>query len=562
MRTAAAALLVVASLASASAARAAEEEQPSAPASHKTTDATPLPQPQVASEELAFDPRFVLDTGRYEYTERASNALSLQFHGEFQLRYRAFTTLPLEPPISDPTATTLGQHEYVYWWLRLGARFQYRRAVGLVFQFDVPRGMLVGDTTQWVDAARESFNEAKWYNVKPRYMYLDANTAIGVFRVGQQGSHWGMGILANDGDHPTLFGDTVGGTITERALFATTPFGKGHPFVVALAGDIVYEDPTAQLYNGDKAFQGVAALAWREKHAEVGVYGVVREQTHQQSATDLTSYTDKIEAGILDVSGRFDAKLPTEHTFLYGETEAAGIFGSTNTFRQNISLDPTQQAPNDSIRSFGAAATVGVVKARQDGDKRWGTIDVEIEGGYASGDADPTDGVQKRFTFDPNHHVGLLIFNQVLNWKTARAATIAADTSLVARPAPGLDLLPSNGGVFGAEYINPRGVYRPVHWLDLKGGVVVAQTSADFVDPYRFSALGQARNYDGGDPKKHDLGIELDLGFDTRVRLDQGTTLQLGAEGGVFFPGHAFDDAAGNHYPTQAMVNAKAGFQY
>ena len=43
----------------------------------------------------------------------------------------------------------------------------------------------------------------------------------------------------------------------------------------------------------------------------------------------------------------------------------------------------------------------------------------------------------KRFTFDENHHVGLVLFDQVLRWKTARSATIAQDPSLVARPAPG-----------------------------------------------------------------------------------------------------------------------------
>ena len=182
--------------------------------------------------------------------------------------------------------------------------------------------------------------------------------------------------------------------------------------------------------------------------------------------------------------------------------------------------------------------------------------------GYASGDANPGDGVTRRFTFDENHHVGLVLFDQVLRWKTARSATIAQDPALVARAAPGLEYLSSNGGVFGAQYINPRFVARPRRWLDLKGGVVIAQTTADLVDPYRFGALGNVRNYDGGDPRAHDLGVELDAGAAARVQLDPSAVLQVGAEGGVLFPGRAFDDAAGNKLPNQYVGALQLGLQF
>src|SRR5262249_15705010 len=140
------------------------------------------------------------------------------------------------------------------------------------------------------------------------------------------------------------------------------------------------------------------------------------------------------------------------------------------------------------------------------------------------------------------------------------------DPALVARAAPGLEFLPSNGGVFGAQYVNPRFVVRPRRWLDLKGGVVVAQTTADFVDPYHYAALANARNYDGGDPpaphRAHDLGVELALGVAARIRLDAAALLQVGAEGGVLFPGHAFDDAAGRKLPNQYLGALQLGLQF
>ena len=41
----------------------------------------------------------------------------------------------------------------------------------------------------------------------------------------------------------------------------------------------------------------------------------------------------------------------------------------------------------------------------------YGDLVAQVELGYASGDADPYDGTQRRFVFDPNHKVGLLLFD-------------------------------------------------------------------------------------------------------------------------------------------------------
>ncbi len=96
----------------------------------------------------------------------------------------------------------------------------------------------------------------------------------------------------------------------------------------------------------------------------------------------------------------------------------------------------------------------------------------------------------------------------------------------------------------------------------MKGGVVIAQTTADFVDPYQFGALGNVANYDGGNPHAHDLGVELDAGVAARVRMGGTATLQVGAEGGVLFPGHAFDDAGGNRLANQYVASVQLGLQF
>jgi hypothetical protein len=518
-----------------------------------------------AQPEESFEPRYVLETGRILPRPPDENRLNFSLHGEYQLRYRALTDFRLEPPIGQPDQTTLGQNQYLYHWLRLKPRLDYRDEVSVVGEIDLPRGLVVGDTTEFVTADREPLDEERWYDVRPRQLYVSYRSPIGTFRVGMQSSHWGMGILANDGDHPSMFGDYDRGSIVHRFLFATTPGGEGTPVFIALAGDIVHEDNTAVLVDGDRAFQGVGALGYRTDAGEIGVYGVLRHQNHSREATGaFTPFTEDLTVGVVDVAAKFNAPVPGADAFVYGELEMATIFGSTTFVRTGFiePIDPRAERDDEEVLSFGAAAKLGFTHLAGQGRERWGRVVSEIEWGYASGDADPTDGRTRRFTFEPNHNVGLVLFDQVLRWKTARAATNAQDPTVVNRPAPGLQFLPSRGAVFGATYLNPRVLVRPERWFDVKLGAVFAQTTADFVDPYHFGALGNVANYDGGDEKNHDLGVELDAGFDARLGMNGRTTVQLGAEGGILFPGGAFEDALGVGLDTQYLANVKLGLQY
>ena len=167
---------------------------------------------------------------------------------------------------------------------------------------------------------------------------------------------------------------------------------------------------------------------------------------------DLTPFDESLTVGVLDWAGKFNAPVPGARSIVYGQMEAALILGSTTFLRNTYTrpTDPTVARDPERIRTFGAAATLGVVNVAGRGKDQWGALVGEIEAGYASGDGDPNDGTTRRFTFDQNHRVGLVLFNQVMAWKTARASTIAQDQEIVNRPAPGVQLLPSKGGVFGA----------------------------------------------------------------------------------------------------------------
>lgn len=526
----------------------------------------------------AFEERFVLETDRAPPPPPDPTRATFSLQGEYQLRYRALSALRLEAPPSVPSETRLGQHQYITHWLRLSPRFHYKDKASIIAQIDVVRGLLAGDTTRYVDQVRDARNALAWYEVHPRYLYLEVPTEIGVFRLGQQGAHWGMGLVVNDGDHPTLFGDPERGSLVERVLFAATPMGRSAPLVVTVAGDLVFEDNAADLLGndvegqdggaGDRAFQAVASALWRERRGEIGIYTALRRQTRERRVRGSPAwFTEALTAGIVDVTGKFNAQVPGDGgAHVYGQIEAAMILGSATFTPRDAAQAPGPGAERAqrAVRAFGGAATLGAVHvAGRAGrpDERWGRVVTEIEAGYTSGDDDPTDGVSRRFTFDPSHNVGLLLFDHVLAWKTARLATIfeLEAERAGAAPGPGLRALPSKGGIFGAAYVNPRVVVRPARWLDLKAGAVIAHTTADPVDPYRVAAFDLLANYDGGDVRRRDLGVELDLGVDARVAMGRLVTIQLGTEAGVFFPGGAFNDAAGTSLSDQFLIALKLG---
>jgi len=529
----------------------------------RTEAPRPVPPPPPPSDEVAgtgFVPRFVLETGRVAPAEPDPEIFRIQLHGEYQIRLTLLSDLPLRPFRGDPSTASLGQTYRLEHWLRLTPRIQYRDNLELVGQIDVPRGFVLGQTTRFVDSAEEPYDDRQPFRADPRWLYLQYRSPIGIFRLGQQGSHWGMGILANDGDHPTLFGDYRGGSRVERVLFATKPAGADSPFTVALAGDVVFKDATADLRDGELALQGVVAAFYADKHDNMlGFYGVYRHQRQEDDVLPGRSFDETLSVFALDSAGRFNAKIPGGAGHVFGEYEVAYLLGDTNIFR---TIEQTRENEREEVRALGAAARLGAVTVSGSGDERWGKFVATIEWGWASGDSNPFDGTLHRFRFDPNYNVGLILFDQVLAFKTARASNIAQDPSLVQRPSPGVEQLPSNGGIFGATYVYPTLVYRPVRPLDLKLGALVAATNSDFVDPVQVGTSGRFVNYDGGDPKSHDLGLELDGGVEYRLGLDYGLVLELGAQGGVLFPGNALPYQNGERMANQYLAMARLGLQY
>jgi hypothetical protein len=462
--------------------------------------------------------------------------------GEYQLRGNALSDIPLAttPPSVDPDRSTppaeLGQNYFAEQWLRLRGRVglvdhpggpeRVQPFLSLVGEADLLYGVAFGDLAQGTRPAAMPRDQHGYPGIRLRHLYLEWRSPIGLFRLGQMGFSWGMGIVANDGETPPVFGDYRYGDLVRRLLFATRPMGESSSLTIAASADWVAWDlladferpcPSGQGTCGDVAFQGVLAAFWEEGDDRVGGYVAYRTQKNHLD--------DFLDVFAVDLHTRLHFDEPTGGRILV-TAEAAFFQGETS-----ITRTPTR--PRTEVQQLLFAAQLGRVAP---------DMDVILEGGYASGDSNTEDGVERRGTFDPDHRVGLVLFPEVIAWQSARAAWLAQSPDTFGRPARGAELIPTNGGVSGAIYLFPHAIFRPLDWLDVRIGSVIGWSSVDVVDPYRQRAEGRSANFRGGDPRRRDLGVELDASIRARVPLSDLVRLDLGLEGGILFPGGAFDD--------------------
>jgi hypothetical protein len=467
-----------------------------------------------------------------------------------QFRFSALTDQPLAttPGVSAAEQpASLGQNQYFEHWLRLGPRMTIGERFRLVTEFDVARLVVPDAPAASVGLAREPRGDLFPYGAFDfRQAYVEWETPAGLLRVGQQAFNLGLGIVANGGDRTPLFGDYRYGDLVDRVALATRPGGRASDWVVALAGDLVYRDRLVQLTQGDLALQGVLSVFYQDHGC--------RADCERKRFGALATYRDvswangsSLRVVLGDVYARWEWPQPDRVGKVFAGFEIAGAYGVTDATR-------TAQHAEHAVIQFGGAATFGIERAER--------YRIALEAGYATGDRNPVDGDQRRFTFNPSHRVGLLMFPEVIAWQTARSAAIASDPRLVARPANGAFLLPTQGGVAGAAYVYPTAQVFLGRRVDLRAGAVIGVATTDWVDPVSVQVYGSARNYRGGDPTRRDLGVEFDLGVNGSLPLPGGVLLTGGVQGAVMLPGGAFRDAGGQSLPTLAIATARAGVSF
>ncbi len=412
--------------------------------------------------------------------------------------------------------------------------------------------------------------------------YGEVLTPVGLFRVGRQGSHWGKGLLSNDGDgFRNEFGDAHFGDTYDRILFATKPLGKDGPLTTALLYDKIVEtdldifqsiserqigDPLV-LQKGDVDEFGLV-VHYQKESLTAGVYGIYRTQTK----TDTTAWIPDVY--LKYDNGSFHADL--EAVGIFGESRGVTVFlapGDVLDGRRISQLTLTQ--PRVDIGMLGGATEIGY---------RFDQWDVAVEAGYASGDKGGTgafdDGELSAFSFDPDYNVGLLMFEEGYRLFTLNSLLAARDTFFNQPAAAGVDatpasicavscvnntffatrqeaiddffnttaaaFVPTNGSVKNAIYAFPKVRFQPWETTSMVLGFLWAKANEPV--PTRFTRPGAA------DPEEStDYGFEVDYA----INYNYTENLMLGLQAGWFRPGEIFRQPNGDSAPNMFEVQPR-----
>ncbi len=414
--------------------------------------------------------------------------------------------------------------------LRVGAILDSGRFFDdVVLHVEYEHDLLTGATGGGAGTLGTAFPDAQGLRHELRKAYVRITTrdapAAATMAFGYQTSHWGLGLVANDGAHGWTpgsgrFSDPRSGDRVLRMQIGL--ISKPLAMLAVVNADFLDQDLLSDddvLLAGDSAAQFSGALLFGVRQpSQGGIYVAYRKQQDVRGNT--------IHALAIDVAGK--ASLKIDNVDVLVEGEFAFITGDTQ-------LGASPAFPNQSIQQLGAAlrATAGV-----------GKIGGAFDFLFASGDRNPDDGAQNGFRVDPNYEMGLMLFRQVMAAQTARGGFRAADPTLVGVPAAGVERIATRQSPTNTVSLFPRVWWRPSDGFDVYGGPLFAFAPVDQIDAFNTRiAGGQSRNALNGTAGQY-LGTELDLG--SRYRLNvadvEGT---LGVEGGVLFPGSAFEGAQG-----------------
>lgn len=395
-------------------------------------------------------------------------------------------------------------------------------------------------------------------SIKIRRAYGEVKTPVGILRFGRMGSHWGLGMLRNDGTcFDCDFGDTV-----DRVQFVTNPFEGWYvtPMLDFNSEGVVNgggsQGEPVDLTQSDDSHGWVLAIARRDTDAVIrskldNNQGVLQYGLHFTYRAQNWEYQPLAPIGGSPGFIPRDASLYIPDLWLKYEErswrlefELAGMFGNIGNRALDVGgiNDPTL---NQSLRvaQFGGVAQ-GEVKVANN------KLALGLEVGFASGDKAPgfgnqpgragsgtngatepgdsegpqyrcgsggcSDNAIRNFRFNRDYRVDLILWREII------------------------------GGVTDAFYVRPSAKYTLTDGFDLYGRLIYSQALYSESTPsFENSALGLEANL-GVDYKTEDgfvagvaYGILFPMSglqeFNPELRLDLETPQSIRGWLGINF---------------------------
>ncbi len=360
-------------------------------------------------------------------------------------------------------------------------------------------------------------------SIAVKRVYGEVSTPVGILRFGRMGSHWGLGVVNNDGnctdcDH----GDTV-----DRVMFVTEPFNG---FYVTPMLDFNVEGPTSasvnqqgqpfDLSNSDDAHSFILAVARRdtdqqakaklENNQSVFNYGL--RFTYRVQRNDAVTYYGapfKGEGGDrTDINGGYvprggalyipDVWLKFERKDFKVELEAVAVFGQIG----NRAIVAGNSENITESQSLGIFQFGGVIQ----GEYRLmnNALKINLEFGLASGDRAPGFGNRPAANVNRNADgeapAGQIEGAQYACSPTTGACSDAAINNFRFNRDYRVDMILFReilGGITDAMYLKPTVSYEVADGFKLYGSVIGSRSMYAASTPSTTDSL---------------LGLELNVG--------------------------------------------------
>jgi len=447
-------------------------------------------------------------------------------------RVRGYRFNPLEDGLKDQGAGTYMTHR-----LRIQPVIDFEGRAKFVMMADLLDNVVWGDNSSLMPASvfaqdpsfvhmngtSQDFFQRSTQSAMIKRAWMEFKLPVGVMRVGRQESHWGMGILSNNGNgFDDTFGENHFGSTFDRVMFATKPIAivqtimgrepSDIPFITAVGVDRLVEDPLHQYYGYSCSLENVTGDRITNEMNEYDPRCDTIDQATNQTGTD----------GIHDIEHDYidDLRPATARNDVwFGETdddawemvyvaiykgENRDMFGSVGDFTLGAYVIDRRHVESDSRvkimdaymkflhRGIYLEGEVVNIRGKTSGLALPGTYDpaskldnplykdaniwgwaaragykrqayqLMFDAGFSGGDENVAD---KDFTgraLHPDFNVGLLLYEEVLARVTQRTWGSEAYA------------LWSNGGVWNSTYIFPNVTVRPMDNWEIVGAYLLA----------------------------------------------------------------------------------------
>jgi hypothetical protein len=410
--------------------------------------------------------------------------MELRLEGWYRFRARLFHSLSLNPDDADSEGT----RHFFDQRLRLAPQLRIHPSVHIFMDFDVLDLAKMAGASEQLTAAGTSngtgtpFTEplALSDSIIPgddykeslfvRRAWAELYTGWVDIKVGRMGSHFGMGLLANDGNCETCeHGDTV-----DRVMISTS---KIDPVRISLAVDMRSE---GFVNRNDDTHSFLLTGGYLGEVHKVGAW--VRWTRRPSQSSNVV------------------------HADIWGATRLGPLSAQLEAVLTWAKLGQTDIGVEDLQVLSGGGALEAALTIHP-----W---EVGLELGMASGDGNPTDTEWHAFSFDRDHDIALILFEEPMpvfaRGDAADEANANLDTSRVL----------TGDAVSNAFYLRPRFHADVRENLRLFVNVAAA-----------FPLVPKAWP---GEPKAY--GVEFDFG----ARLTFARAFELSGTAALFLPGDVY----------------------